>query len=101
MLDFRDVTTIASLLIAAIALWRNVKGDQKGEGAQMQAILTKMELVQSDLKEIKADFKAELKGLKSDFDEMKERLIKVEQKASSAHKRIDELHEEHYTTDEN
>ena len=97
MFDLKDAATILSLLIAALALWRNVKGDQKGEGAQAQAILTKMELVQSDLKEIKADFKAEVKGLKTDFDQMKERLIKVEQKASSAHKRIDELHEEHFS----
>lgn len=97
MFDLKDAATVLSLLIAALALWRNVKGDQKGEGAQIQAILTKMELMQSDLKEIKADFKAELKGLKTDFDQMKERLVKVEQKASSAHKRIDELHEEHFS----
>ena len=97
MFDLKDAATVLSLLIAALALWRNVKGDQKGEGAQIQAILTKMELMQSDLKEIKADFKAELKGLKTDFDQMKERLIKVEQKASSAHKRIDELHEERFS----
>jgi len=97
MFDLKDATTIASLLIAAIALWRNVKGDQKGEGAQTQAVLTKMELIQSDLKEIKAEFKTELKDLRDNFNDMKERLIKVEQKASSAHKRIDELHEEHFS----
>ena len=97
MFDLKDAATVLSLLIAALALWRNVKGDQKGEGAQIQAILTKMELMQSDLKEIKADFKAELKGLKTDFDQMKERLIRVEQKASSVHKRIDELHEERFS----
>lgn len=97
MFDLKDATTIASLLIAAIALWRNVKGDQKGEGAQTQAVLTKMELIQSDLKEIKAEFKTELKDLRDNFNDIKERLIKVEQKASSAHKRIDELHEEHFS----
>ena len=97
MFDLKDATTIASLLIAAVALWRNVKGDQKGEGAQTQAVLTKMELIQSDLKEIKAEFKTELKDLRDNFNDMKERLIKVEQKASSAHKRIDELHEEHFS----
>lgn len=97
MFDLKDAATIASLLIAAIALWRNVKGDQKGEGAQTQAVLTKMELIQSDLKEIKAEFKTELKDLRDNFNDMKERLIKVEQKASSAHKRIDELHEEHFS----
>ena len=50
-----------------------------------------MELVQSDLKEIKADFKAEIKGLKVDIEKVKERLVVVEQSAKSAHHRIDSI----------
>ena len=54
-----------------------------------------MELVQSDLKEIKADFKAEIRTLKSDLESIKERMVVVEQSTKSAHRRIDELHNEH------
>jgi len=99
MLDFSVFTTILALLISAIALWRNIKGDTKGEGAQVSEILVKMELVQSDLKEIKADFKAEIRTLKGDVEALKERMIVVEQSCKSAHKRIDNLHGEHQTED--
>lgn len=95
MPDIKDIATIISLLIAAAALFRNIKGDTKNDGAQISEILVKMELVQSDLKEIKADFKAEIRTLKSDLESIKERMVVVEQSAKSAHKRIDGLHGEH------
>lgn len=95
MPDFNTATTVISLLIASVALLRNLKGDTKNEGAQVSEILVKMELVQSDLKEIKADFKAEIRTLKSDLESIKERMVVVEQSAKSAHKRIDGLHGEH------
>ena len=95
MPDIKDIATIISLLIAAAALFRNIKGDTKNDGAQISEILVKMELVQSDLKEIKADFKAEIRTLKSDLESIKERMVVVEQSVKSAHKRIDGLHGEH------
>lgn len=90
-----EIISALALLISAAALWRNMKGDSKNDGAQISEILVKMELVQSDLKEIKADFKAEIKGLKADMESIKDRVTIVEQSAKSAHKRIDELHHEH------
>ncbi|SHN59608.1 hypothetical protein SAMN02745247_02075 [Butyrivibrio hungatei DSM 14810] len=93
--EFKDAITVIALLISAIALWRNLKSDTKNDGAQTSEILVKMEIMQSDIKEIKADFKAEVKGLRSEVENLKERIIKVEQSASSAHKRIDGLHGEH------
>ena len=93
--DLKDLATILSLLIAAAALWRNLKGDSKSDGAQISEVLVKMELVQSDLKEIKADFKSELKSVKSDMESLKDRVTIVEQSTKSAHKRIDGLHHEH------
>lgn len=95
MPDFNTATTVISLLIASVALLRNLKGDTKNEGAQVSEILVKMELVQSDLKEIKADFKAEIRTLKADQESLKERMVVVEQSVKSAHKRIDGLHGEH------
>ena len=97
MPDFKDIATIISLLIAAAALWRNLRGDSESDGAQISEILVKIEIMQSDLKEIKADFKAELKSLKNDLENVKERLTIVEQPTKSAHKRIDGLHGEHQT----
>lgn len=98
-MDFSQGMTILALLISAAALFRNLKGDNKSEGAQISALLTKVELIQSDLKEIKSDFKAEVRGLRTDLESIKERVTIVEQSAKSAHKRIDGLHDEHITED--
>lgn len=91
-MDFKDVATWFSLIFAAIALWRNLKADNKSDGAQISEILVKIEIMQSDLKEIKADVKSEIKAVRADLENLKERLIAVEQSSKSAHKRLDEIH---------
>lgn len=91
-MDFKDVATWFSLIFAAIALWRNLKADNKNDGAQISEILVKIEIMQSDLKEIKADVKSEIKAVRADLENLKERLIAVEQSSKSAHKRLDEIH---------
>lgn len=91
-MDFKDVATWFSLIFAAIALWRNLKADNKNDGAQISEILVKIEIMQSDLKEIKADVKSEIKAVRTDLENLKERLIAVEQSSKSAHKRLDEIH---------
>ncbi len=95
MPTFEQAMSILAVLISAAAFFRNVKGDSKSDGAKISEVLVKMELVQSDLKEIKADFKSELKSVKSDMESLKDRVTIVEQSAKSAHKRIDGLHHEH------
>ena len=91
-MDFKDVATLFSLIFAALALWRNLKADNKSDGAQISEILVKIEIMQSDLKEIKADVKSEIKAVRADLETLKERLIAVEQSSKSAHKRLDEIH---------
>lgn len=91
-MDFKDIATLFSLIFAALALWRNLKADNKSDGAQISEILVKIEIMQSDLKEIKADVKSEIKAVRADLEGLKERLIAVEQSSKSAHKRLDEIH---------
>lgn len=91
-MDFKDIATLFSLIFAALALWRNLKADNKSDGAQISEILVKIEIMQSDLKEIKADVKSEIKAVRADLETLKERLIAVEQSSKSAHKRLDEIH---------
>lgn len=91
-MDFKDVATLFSLIFAALALWRNLKADNKSDGAQISEILVKIEIMQSDLKEIKADVKSEIKAVRAELENLKERLIAVEQSSKSAHKRLDEIH---------
>ena len=85
-----QVISVLSLLIAALALYRNVKGDTKTDAGQMMEVIVKLETINENVKEVKAD----MKDVKSDVEKMKERLIVVEQSAKSAHKRIDSLHNE-------
>ena len=91
-MGFKDVATWISLVFAALALWRNLKADNKNDGAQISEILVKIEIMQSDLKEIKTDVKSEIKAVRADLENLKERLIAVEQSSKSAHKRLDEIH---------
>lgn len=92
-----DVLPYFSIIIAAIALGRNLRQDTKNDEGRISEILVKIEIMQSDLKEIKADFKTEIKGLRSDIESLKEKIIKVEASASSAHKRIDGLNDQKTT----
>lgn len=92
-----DVLPYFSIIIAAIALGRNLRQDTKNDEGRISEILVKIEIMQSDLKEIKADFKTEIKGLRSDIETLKEKIIKVEASASSAHKRIDGLNDQKTT----
>lgn len=92
-MDFKEALSILSLIIAFVALWRNQKKDSRDDGAQISEVLVKLEILQSDLKEIKADFKSEVKAIRTDLEVFKDRLVVVEQSTKSAHKRLDELHE--------
>lgn len=91
----KDAIPILAMLISALALYRNIKGDTRQDGATASEVLVKIELMQDDLKEIKADIKAEIRTIKDDVEDLKERVIVVEQSTKSAHRRIDGLHGEH------
>lgn len=90
MPNLSSVIPYISMIIAAVALYRNLKGDTKTDAGQMMEIIVKLETINENVKEVKAD----MKDVKSDIERMKERLIIVEQSAKSAHKRIDTLHHE-------
>ena len=87
MLEFSHVISALSLLIAAFALYRNVKGDTKQDAGQLTTLIVKLEAINNDTKEIKSD----IKDVKSDVDKMKEKLTITEASVKSAHKRIDYL----------
>lgn len=91
---FAQILSILSLLIAAAALFRNLKGDAKTDAGEITTVIVKLEAVSENVKEIKADMKdarVDMKDVRSDINVMKERLAAVEQSAKSAHKRIDDL----------
>ena len=59
----------------------------KQQASQQARIETSLSAIQQDT----SDIKAEMKGLKSDLQDVTRRLVVVEQSTKSAHHRIDEL----------
>ena len=59
----------------------------KQQASQQARIETSLSVIQRDT----GDIKAEMKGLKSDLQDVTRRLVIVEQSTKSAHHRIDEL----------
>lgn len=86
-IEVSHVISLCSLLIAAFALYRNIKGDTKTDAGQLTTLIVKLETIGDDTKEIKND----IKDVKSDMDRMKEKLTLTEASTKSAHKRIDYL----------
>lgn len=85
--ELTQLLSVTSCLIAGVALWRNLKGDTKANANEMTTVIVKLETINENTKEIKAD----IKDVKNDMERMKERLIKVEQSTKSAHHRLDNI----------
>lgn len=84
-IQLTQIISIASCMIALIALWRNFHADNNANVGQMTEIAIKLENISNNTLEIKN----EIKTVKQDIEKLRERVIIVEQSAKSAHKRID------------
>lgn len=100
MFEWTQVLAVISCVVAALAFYRNVKGDTKSDAGQLTTLIVKLEAINDDTKEIKND----IKDVKTDIDKMKEKLTLAEASVKSAHKRIDYLQglviHEHKTEEE-
>ena len=81
------LSPLAALIFGYATFARNRKHDDKHEATQTATILTKLENISDNIK----DIKYEITNVKQNVSEMSERLVLVEASAQSAHKRIDEL----------
>jgi predicted negative regulator of RcsB-dependent stress response len=66
-------------------LKRNEKNDAKSEATQLTTVIIKLESIGVGITEIKS----EMSNMKDDNKENRERIIKVEEVAKQAHKRLD------------
>lgn len=66
---------------------RNQKSDDKQEASETTSMIVKMENIGNGVNEIKSD----IKSIRDENKESRERLIIVEQSAKQAHKRIDKI----------
>jgi len=89
-----ELSILISVISVSFALYsglsnmkRNSKKDTAEETAQLTTVIVKLENIGDGVSEIKAD----LKNVKGDMQELRERLVVVEQSTKSAHHRLDQL----------
>lgn len=81
-----SVISVSFALYSGISnLKRNSKKDTAEDTAQLTTVIVKLENIGTGISEIKA----EMKNVKSDLQDLRDRLIVVEQSTKSAHHRID------------
>ena len=80
--------SVAFGIFAGISnLRRNQKLDDKRDATEMTTVIVKLENIGIGITEIKS----EINNVKNDIKEDRERIIRVEESAKQAHKRIDEI----------
>lgn len=97
-----EVALLISFVSVAFAVYsgirnlsRNSRKDNAEEVTQMATLVVKLENIATGISEIKAD----MRSVKTEVNDIRERLTIVEQMAKSAHKRLDDLTHEASHTD--
>ena len=81
-----SVVSVAFGLYQGIStMKRNQRSDDKSDASQLTTVIVKLENIGTGITEIKN----EMNNVKNDLREDHERLVKIEEVAKSAHKRID------------
>ena len=83
------IISVISLIVAAVVGFTNIKRNQNTDNRQAQAemttVIVKLETLNNNVSEMKAD----VRNTRTDLQEIRDRVIIVEQSAKSAHHRID------------
>ena len=85
------IISVVSLIVAAIVGFSNLKRsthtDTSKQAAEMTTVIVKLETLNNNVTEMKT----ELRSLGTNYQEIREKLIILEQVAKSAHHRIDTI----------
>ena len=73
--------------VAATNIKRNNANDNRQEATNLTTLIVKLENISNGVNEIKSD----MRNMKSDIQDLRDRLIRVEQSDKSAHHRLDTL----------
>lgn len=83
--------SIISLIVAAVVGFTNIKRNQTADNrqaaAEMTTVIVKLETLNNNVTEMKT----ELRSLGTNYQEIREKLIILEQSTKSAHHRIDAI----------
>ena len=90
----QDITIIISIMALGFSIFSNIRASNKQDkkaaeeaGRHDSAIITKLELIQSSLLEVKQDIKSH----KEEMERITERTIRSEESLKSLHKRVDRM----------
>lgn len=91
MIDVSVLLSVISVVIAATVAATNIKrnnaNDNRQEATNLTTLIVKLENISNGVNEIKSD----MRNMKSDIQDLRDRLIRVEQSDKSAHHRLDTL----------
>lgn len=84
------IAVTCSIISTVLNIKRNNAADSKKEAETMTTVIVKLESISNGVQEIKA----EIRNIKADVQELRDRMIVVEQSTKSAHHRLDTLNED-------
>lgn len=82
---------LISIWVAATNNRRSDKHDDKQEASELTTLIVKLENISGGINEIKSD----MRNMRGDIQDLRDRLIIVEQSTKSAHHRIDTVEQTH------
>lgn len=89
--DVTIIISFMSLLVAVIVgitnIRRNNATDDRQEASETTTLIVKLENINDGVNEIKSD----MRNLRNDVQDLRDRLIMVEQSTKSAHRRLNTL----------
>lgn len=76
-----------AVVVGVSSVRRNQATDDKKEASEMTTLIVKLENINNGVNEIKSD----MRNMRNDIQDLRDRLIIVEQSTKSAHHRLDGL----------
>lgn len=90
-IDISTFLSVLSVIIAGIVAVTNIKRnssqDNRQDASNLTTLIVKLENINEGINEIKS----EMRNMKNDIQDLRDRLIIVEQSVKSAHHRIDTI----------
>lgn len=90
-MDTGTILSILSLIVAALVGFTNIKRNQSADNrqatAEMTTVIVKLDMINTSVTEIKAD----VRNQRAELQQLRDKVIAVEQSVKSAHHRLDTI----------
>lgn len=85
MIDSATLISVLAVVIAGLGLLLNWKKNNKSDATEITSVIVKLETISNDTK----DIKNELRNIRAEVGELRERVIIAEQTTKALHQRVD------------